>query len=369
MTDAASPARSLRPSRRNLALSAAALVLVGGAVWGLHWWSFERFMVDTDNAYARADVVTVAPLVTGRVVELAVADNQRVTAGQVLAQIDDRDYRARREAAAGAVAAAEADIAAQQARIANLGAQISQQDSVIAHSVAAATASAADAHRSELEFQRQRLLTRQAVASAQALEGAEADARRTQSQLAAANASAAAERKRLPVLATQQQAAQADLDKARAALRQAHAALDLAVLQLARTVIRAPVSGTIGQRTLRVGEYVVPGTPVMAVVPDAVYVVANYKETQVDRVRPGQPARIAVDAFGGVTLTGHVDSIAPASGAEFALLPPDNATGNFTKIVQRMPVRIRLDPGQRRARGLHPGMSVVTQIDTRESGR
>ncbi len=373
MTDTAIPPRrirlSRRPARKYATLSAAAVVLVGAVGGGLHWWSVGRFMIDTDNAYVRADVVTVAPLVSGRLVAVVVADNQRVAAGQVLARIDDRDYRARLQDAEAAVAAAQADIAAQQARIANLDAQTNQQRSVIARGAAAIDGSAADARKADLEYRRQRMLVRQDIASAQTMEGAEAAAGRSRADLAAARASLSAEQERLPVLATERQAARSDLDKAQATLRRAQAALTLAKLQLERTVICAATAGIVGQRSLRVGQYVEPGTPLLAIVPDAVFIVANYKETQVDGVRPGQPVRIAVDAFGGGRLDGRVDSFAPASGAQFALLPPDNATGNFTKIVQRMPVRIRFDPGQPRLRDLRPGMSVEVTIDTRDIAR
>jgi membrane fusion protein (multidrug efflux system) len=161
----------------------------------------------------------------------------------------------------------------------------------------------------------------------------------------------------------------AGLSQERGVLQQAQAALTLARLALGYTEVRAPVEGIVGERSLRVGQYAEVGAPLLAVVPPDAYVVANYKEVQIDRVRPGQPVDIEVDAFGGAKLEGHVDSFSPASGAQFALLPPDNATGNFTKIVQRIPLRIRLDAGQARAGDLRPGMSVITTIDTRVHAR
>jgi membrane fusion protein (multidrug efflux system) len=269
------------------------------------------------------------------------------------------------EEAEGVVAASQAELAAQEARIANLGEQAKQQRSLILEGAATVAAREADARRAGLEYQRETLLTQQQVTSAQNLETAEADAHKATAGLASARAALAAQRDRLPVLATERQAAVADLDRARGTLTQARAVLTLARIDLADTVIRAPVAGTVGQWSLRVGQYTEAGTPLMAVVPNDTYVVANFKETQIDPVRPGQPVDIEVDAFGGAALKGHVESFAPASGAQFALLPPDNATGNFTKIVQRMPIRIRVDPGQARARELRPGMSVVTTIDTR----
>lgn len=369
MTEPAVPAPHPRLSRRRATLAATALVLLGAGGYGLHWWTVGRFMIDTDNAYVRADIVTVAPLVSGRVVDVMAADNQRVAAGQILARIDGRDYRSRKDDAEAAVAAAQAEIAVQNARIENLGAQQRQQGSIIARSAAAVTASAADFRKADLELRRQSLLARQDIASARTLETAQAEAGRLRADVSGARAALSAEQQRLPVLASETQAAHADLAKAEAALRRARAALTLATLQLDRTTIRAAAAGTIGQRSLRVGQYVEPGTPLLALVPDAVFIVANYKETQVDRVRPGQPVRIVVDALGSARFHGRVDSLAPASGAQFALLPPDNATGNFTKIVQRIPVRIRIDAGQPRLGELRPGMSVETEIDARERGR
>ncbi|WP_030540656.1 HlyD family secretion protein [Sphingobium sp. DC-2] len=358
-----------RPTRRQLLIGGGGLALIVLLVFGLHWLTVGRYMVGTDNAYVRADVVTITPRIAGYVAEVLVADNQRVRAGDVLARIDDRDYRVKVAEAEGVVAAAQAEVAAQEARIANLDAQSQQQRSLLAGNVAGVSASEADARHANLEYGRQMLLKRQEVTSAQKLEAAEADAKKASASLAVAKANLAAQRDRLPVLATERQAALAELDKARAALVQAQAALTLARNALGYTVLRAPTTGVVGQRSLRVGQYAEVGTPLLAVVPDDAYIIANYKETQVGPIHPGQPADIEVDAFGGLVLKGHVESFAPASGAQFALLPPDNATGNFTKIVQRMPVRIRVDPGQARAAGLRPGMSVVTTIDTRGAAR
>ena len=365
MTELPAPDTKSPRSRRRLLLATGALALLAAIGFALHWWIGGRFMIETDNAYVRADVVAIAPRVTGTVVAVAVADNQRVRAGEVLARIDDRDYRIRVADAEGATAAARADLAAAAARIANLDARSAQQHSAIAQDVAAVSARAADAQLATLAYHRQSGLARQQITSVQLLETAEADARRTGAGLSEARAKLATSRDALPVLATERRAAAADLDKAKAVLRRAEATLAAARLDLDRTVIRAPVDGQVGQRSVRAGQYAEVGTPLMAVVPGGAYVVANYKETQIARVRPGQPVRIVVDAFGGATLAGHVDSCAPASGAQFALLPPDNATGNFTKIVQRMPLRIRIDPGQPQTKALRPGMSVETIVDTR----
>lgn len=348
------------PTRRSL-MAGGALALVAACAFGWHWWAVSRFLIETDDAYVRADVVTIAPRVAGMIVAVTVADNQQVRAGEILARIDDRDARMKVEQAEGALASARADVAGGQARIANLDAQAVQQHSAIAQADATLAARDADAHLAALDDARQATLARQQVTSDQIAQTAQASARRTSASVKEARAALSGARAHLPVLATERQAALADLDKARGLLRQAQAVLAAARLDLERTVIRAPVAGQIGQRTARAGHYADVGTPLMAVVPTGAYIVANYKETQSARIRPGQKVAVHVDAL-DATLQGHVDSFAPASGAQFALLPPDNATGNFTKIVQRLPLRITIDPGQTGL--LRPGMSVETSVDT-----
>jgi membrane fusion protein (multidrug efflux system) len=354
----------LRPNRRQFVACSCGAAIIAAAIFGVRWWTTARFMVETDNAYVRADVVTIAPRVAGNVVAVTVADNQRVRAGDVLARIDDRDFRMKVAQAEGAVISAKATVEAQKARIATIVAQSAQQQSVIEQNSAAITAREADAHFTDLELQRQTYLSQRQAGRGQNLESAEAAARKAAAELTEARATLSASRAYLLVLVTQKDAASADLDQARGALGQAEAALDVARLDLERTAIRAPVDGQVGQRSVRAGQYAAIGTPLMAIVPVGTYVIANYKETQIDRIHAGQPVEIVVDAFGGLTLKGHVDGFAPASGAQFALLPPDNATGNFTKIVQRMPLRIVIDPDQPRASDLRPGMSVETAVYT-----
>ncbi|HZU63188.1 MAG TPA: HlyD family secretion protein, partial [Novosphingobium sp.] len=285
--------------------------------------------------------------------------------GAILARIDPRDYRLKVAQAQGALAVAEAGLAAATARIANLDARAQQQRSTIAQNAAAVTARQAEAQLATQQAERQAHLARQQVTSEEKLQSAQADRRKAAAGWTQARAALAAARAQVQVLATERAAAIAAAAGARGALQQARAGLAAARLDLERTAIRAPVSGIVGQRALRLGQYADIGMPLLALVPMAPYVVANYKETQIDRIRPGQPVTVAVDALGGAVLTGRVDSFAPASGAQFALLPPDNATGNFTKIVQRMPLRIRLDAGQARLGALRPGMSVETSVDTR----
>jgi membrane fusion protein, multidrug efflux system len=353
-------------ARRHLLLMVAggAAALAAMALGG-RWWAGHRFAEETDDAYVRADVVTIAPRVAGTITQVLVADNQRVRAGDLLARIDPRDYRLKVEQAQGAVAAAAGAVAAAQAHIGHLDALARQQRSVIARDDAATAARRAEAHLADLGLARQALLAGQQVSSQEALQTAQAEQGKTAAGLRQSRAALAASRAQIGVLARERDGALADAARARGMLQQARATLAAARLDLERTALRAPVDGQVGQRVARPGQYADIGTPLMALVPMALYVVANYKETQIARIRPGQRVELAVDALGGAVLRGRVDSFAPASGAQFALLPPDNATGNFTKIVQRMPLRIRFEPGQGRLGDLRPGMSVEASVDTR----
>ncbi|WP_430390146.1 HlyD family secretion protein [Dyella sp. 20L07] len=341
-----------------------ATVIVGALLLTgiVYWWLVARFHESTDNAYVRADIVAVSPRVAGYLSDVLIRDNQEVKAGDVLAKVDDSDYKARVDFANGALAAATADVLGREAAIAHLDALADEQASHITAADADASARQAAARKASLELGRQRLLQREQIASQQQLEAAEAEAVMSASASAAARASFSASKQALVSLRIERAKAQAALDVARAELTKAQASLELARIDLAHTVITAPVGGMVGQRSLRVGQYVAVGTPLLAIVPRETYVIANFKETQLSHMQTGQPVSVEVDALGGRIVHGHIDSFSPASGAEFALLPPDNATGNFTKIVQRMPLRIALDDHS--GEPLRPGMSVVTTIDT-----
>jgi len=332
----------------------AAALLAGVAFagdFGYRYWTVGRFIESTDDAYVKADYTTVAPKVAGYIKQVLVNDNDTVKAGQVLARIDDRDFQA-------ALSQAKADVKAAEAAVTNLDAQISLQQSIIAQAHATLDASQASLAFAQSDANRaSRLITN----------GAGTQSRAEQSQSLKDQAAAAVERdqaavvaaeNKVPVLQTQREQALAQRDRAVAAARQAE-------LNLSYTDIVAAVDGTVGARSIRVGQYVTSGTQLMAVVPlHAVYVVANFKETQLTFVRPGQTVEIKVDSFPDVAIKGHVDSVSPASGLEFSLLPPDNATGNFTKIVQRIPVKIVIDD-ERFAGLLRSGMSVIPDIDTK----
>ena len=341
-----------RQTVKRAALGVALLTAVGAAATvGHDYWTVGRYLQSTDDAYLKADYTTVAPKVSGYIAEVMVRDNQRVEAGQVLARIDDRDFRA-------ALDQVRADVEAADASIRNLDAQRALQQSVIDQSRAAIAATEASLTFARQDNARYRDLMKTGFGTVQRAQQADATLREKTATLARERAGLVAAQKKIDVLATERLKAEAQRDRNAAAERQAQ-------LNLSYTTIVAPVDGTVGARSLRVGQYVQAGTQLMAVVPlQAVYVVANFKETQLTDVRPGQKATVRVDGFPNVTLRGHVDSLSPASGLVFSLLPPDNATGNFTKIVQRIPVKIMLD--DRSLTGLlRPGMSAVPTIDTR----
>jgi membrane fusion protein, multidrug efflux system len=326
--------------------------LAGAGFYGNYWWTAGRFLVSTDDAYLQADSVIISPRVAGYISAVLVEDNQPVKAGQVLARIDDNDYRT-------SLAAAGANSDAEQAEIDNLVQQIAQQQLAVVEARAAVDADQAALTFANQEYERATTLTKTGVGSVQNAQKASADLHEKQATLDHDNAALGSARKQIDVLGAQ-------VAKARATLAQLQAVRHQAELNVGYTTITAPVDGSVGVRSLRVGQYVQAGTQLMAIVPlKSVYVVANYKEIQLTDMHAGQPVAIDVDAFPGTTVHGIVDSIAPASGQEFALLPPDNATGNFTKIVQRVPVKIALDPNDPLSGRLRPGMSVEPTIDTR----
>ncbi len=356
MMTPASPV-AVAPPRRNRVLKRVglALALLAGTTaaghFGCDYWTTGRFMVSTDDAYVKADYTTVAPKVSGYVAEVLVRDNERVKTGQVLAQIDDRDFRT-------AVSQARADVAAADAAVQNIAAQIDLQQAEIAQAVAGAAATHASLAFAEADASRYHDLAGAGFGTVQRAQQTQAAREQMASQLQRDQASVLATQRKVAVLVTAKAEAAARAEHARAVQQQAE-------LNLGYTTITAAMDGTVGARTLRVGQYVAAGTQLMAVVPvDAAYLVANFKETQLVGVHPGQPVKVAVDGQPGLTFAGHVDSISPASGLEFALLPPDNATGNFTKIVQRIPVKIVFD-GASQVGLLRSGMSVEPVIDTK----
>jgi membrane fusion protein (multidrug efflux system) len=343
-------------SRAKLKRAALGLAVVAGiftgADYGRDYWTTGRYLVSTDDAYVDVHSAIISPKISGYISAVPVNDNQSVKAGDVIARVDPRDYQT-------ALDQAHANVAAAQATIETLTQQIEQQRLAVEQARQAVASDQAGLVYSEQDFQRYTDLQRTGYGTVQRAQQAQSDVVQKQAKLDSDKAGIASAEKQVAVLSAQ-------LDQARAALAQQQASEHQAELNLGYTTITAPFDGTVGVRTLQVGQYVQPGTQLMAVVPlHAVYITANYMETQLTNVRPGQPVAIAVDTFPGMVVHGHVESVAPASGQQFALLPPDNATGNFTKIVQRIPVKIALDANDPLAGQLRPGMSVEPAINTK----
>jgi membrane fusion protein (multidrug efflux system) len=346
------PSGHLVPWKGVLLAGAALIVVAAAGNYGWHYWTAGRFEVSTDDAYVKADTTVVAPKISGYLREVLVTDNQPVKSGQPLARIDDRDY-------AVAVEQAKADVASALADIDNAMASLDQQQAVIAQARSTVELDKANLLFTRQDNDRYVTLARSGAGSVQNEQQAVSKLQVAQSTLQRDAAAEMAAERRTAML-------RAQLAKAEAAVAHFDALRDQAELNLSYTTIVAPVDGVVGNRSLRAGQYVQAGTQLMAVVPaHGAYVVANFKETQLTDVRAGQPVSIDVDMFPGTVVKGHVDSVAPASGQEFALLPPDNATGNFTKIVQRIPVKITLDAGDPPGGMLRPGMSVTPVIDTK----
>jgi membrane fusion protein (multidrug efflux system) len=323
----------------------------------LRWdeWVGSAVIQTTNDAYVRAELTRLSSRVAGEVLSVAARDFQRVKAGDLLVQIDPADYQAQ-------VAQAEASVAAAQAAFDNLANQVELQYATIAQAEAQQVSAQAQELEARQEQERQQSLTQTEAGTRQKLEQATAGYARAQADVRASRAVIAAQRHQLEVLSGTKKQRAADIEAAQAALAAAR-------LKLGYTKIVAPFDGVVGERQVQPNDYVNIGSNLINIVPlPDVYVIANYKETQLTRVRPGQPVDVSVDSFPGEQLHGRVERIAPASGSQVALLPPDNATGNFTKVVQRIPVRIALDKGQALLERLLPGMSVVTQIHTDRAG-
>jgi membrane fusion protein, multidrug efflux system len=353
--------RDLKRAKQRLAikrllLSGLVLGIGLAAAWyGSRWWTVGRFIESTDDAYVGGEVTVIAPKVSGLIAEVAVTDNQAVHAGDLLVKLDDRDYRAALAKASGAVAAKEAGLA-------NLDATRRLQESMIAQADAELASAHAEMARSQSDVERYRRLASDQYASLQRFQQADADNRKAIAAADRARAALAAAQRRLEVIDTQKQEMQA-------ALAQAVADRDLAQLNLGFTELRAPIDGTVGNRSARAGAYATIGAQLIALVPArGLWVDANFKESQLARIRPGLPASIEADVLPGQVFHGHVASLAPATGAQFSVLPPENATGNFTKIVQRVPVRILLDGDASMLGSLRPGLSVTAHVDERGKG-
>ena len=347
-------AAAAKPGKRKfIMIGALALLALAAIGYGVYFVLVGRFYVSTDDAYVRANNTTLGARVSGHVAAILPRDNSIVRAGDVIFKIDDGDYRI-------AVDAAQGRIATQQATIDRIGRQVTALESAAEQAKAQLASADAALKRAGLDFDRQQTLSTKGFASRAAFEVSEAS--RDQGIAAVKSAQAAYDAARDNVEVTKAQQAEA-----RAQLAELQTQLAKAERDLAFTAVRAPVDGTFSNRLVNTGDFIQAGQRLANVVPlNDVFIDANYKETQLKRIRPGQPVNISVDAYGHRKFAGIVDSISPAAGSVFTLLPPDNATGNFTKIVQRLPVRIRVPKDVAKQNLLRAGMSVYITVDTRE---
>ncbi|MGE3876593.1 MAG: HlyD family secretion protein [Parvibaculaceae bacterium] len=351
------PARPKRKGVRRLALLlAAAMAVTAGSWFGYHWWTTGRFMVSTDDAYVGADFTAISPRISGYVMQVEAETNRPVKAGDPLITLDDSDERL-------AVAAAETQVSSQLAAIDRIDRQTDAAKTAVTQAQATIASAQADLDLAAADLKRAQRLKQSDFVSAQALEQANAKQEKAEASMQTAKAGLTSAEANVAVLAAQRVEAERALDQNRNTLARKK-------LDLERTVIRAPFDGVIGNRNVQAGQFVSPGQRLLALVPlSQVYVDANYKETQLADIHVGAPAEISVDAYDDTPVTGTVESIAPASGAVFSLLPPDNATGNFTKVTQRVAVRIAVPAKVAAESLLRPGMSVVVSIDSRAGGK
>jgi membrane fusion protein (multidrug efflux system) len=342
---------------RRLSLGLLAVTAIGGGAWyGDNWWRVGRFIMTTDDAYVGGDVTPISPHVSGFVAAVLVRDNQFVHAGQPLLRIDPADFEA-------ALDHARAVQAERQAALTTLVAQQQLQRSVLAEAAADLAARKAEAAFAESDAKRYRTLAQSEAGSRQDAERALSGVQTAQAEVAAAQAKQDAAGQQLTLIATQ-------IAGAEATIRQATADLHTASLNRGYTEIDAPIDGYVGDRSAQRGAYVTAGTNLLSLVPaEGLWVDANFKEDDLARMRPGEPARIVADVLPGRVFHGHLGSLAPATGAVFSVIPPQNATGNFTKIVQRVPVRVLLDAADARLGLLRAGLSVTASVDTRGEDR
>ena len=341
-------------ARKLLLLSALALAIVGGAgSFGYRWWTVGRFIESTDDAYVGAHNTTLAAKVAGYIATIAVEDNTQVRAGDVIATIDEGDFRL-------AVDQARDKVATQKATIDRIGRQVVAQQAAVDQAKAQLASAQAASARAQLELDRQQTLAQRDYASRQTLEQAQSSRDQATAGVQSAQAAVDAAQANVEVLKGQQQEAARTLDELNTALAKAERDLSF-------TRVLAPFDGIVGNKAAEVGNFVQPAARLMALVPlNASYVDANFKETQLADIKPGQKVDVAIDALGGKVIEGTVTSIAPASGAQFSLLPPDNATGNFTKVVQRVPVRVTFSDEVLKSAPLRPGLSDVATVHTRD---
>ena len=359
------PKKPLNPLIKVLLILLAIAVVVAIIAYAIYWWTRGSYYQSTNDAYLQADQVDISPRISGFVDQVLVGDNQNVRAGQVLVRISSRDYTARTDSDRAQVAEAQASILEADAQIRQQEAQIAQSEAQLAQSRAQERQYAASAQFDRSQASRYRPLARAGAETDEKSAQYASQARQSDAQLQSARAQAAADGAKVEYARRQIDVYRAQRLSADAKVAEAQAKLASDQVDLNGAELVSPTDGRVGDRTVRFGEYLQAGTRVMTIVPvQAIWLKANFKETQIGLMRVGQPASITVDALSGVTLHGEVESFSPGTGAQFSLTPTDNATGNFTKITQRVPVRIRVDAGEQAREVLVPGLSVKATVDT-----
>ena len=360
--------RKLKRVRATLFGLGLAVLVGGGGVWAKNWWELRQLAVRTDNAYVRGNTAIIASLVDGYIEDIHVTSHQRVRPGDPLATIRGERFEAAVDSARAELRAAEADVEIGLASVEHMRARRRLQASLIDRAAARVEAAQAREEQAEREVARYRELLERQTGSRQKYEAVVTAHRTATADRARAAAELVAAREEIPVFDSEILRLEREIDRLRALVLHAAAALDAAEIALSDTLVAAPVAGVIGNLRVEPGMYTEAGWPMMAVVPlYDTYIIANFKETQLSRLRSGQEVGIEIDAFPGVALTGVLDSVAPASAAEFSLLPSQNATGNFVKVVQRVPVKIFYTVPEALAGRVVPGMSVVVTVDARET--
>lgn len=341
-------------SKKYLITISTSVICVLAAYFLGNWWFVSRFIESTNNAYVRAEITRVSSQVEGYVQEVFVKDNQKVNKKDILAIIQPEEFQARLSQGQANLKKAESEARA-------VTYKISLQESIIKESKSDLDALIADSNLAKRELERAKGLVKENAASIKLFDKAVAEDTRAKARVEGAKANHTGANKQKEIL-------EIELSALNAEISQKSSAVDLLEISLSRTQIRAPISGFIGNRLIRVGQFVRPGTHLLAIVPDKlIWIEANFKETQLKRIKKGQQVRMKVDSYPNEELFGRVESLAPASGAEFSLLPPENATGNFSKIVQRIPIKIFLEEGFITSGRFKPGMSVTVEVNTKNS--
>lgn len=350
---AVAPAPSAPKKRRSFVLPVVVLAFLAGAGWyGYDWWTNGRFMVSTDDAYIEGDIATISPKVTGYVAKVNVVANQEVKAGDVLATLDNGDYQ-------NALDQANAQIETEQLSLSRIDAQIEGAKASLVQAQAQKTALEATVRGAEIKQKRQSDLQAKSVGTTADLDDANTALDQAKANLAGGDANIVAAQANIAILEAQRK-------EAEGSVRTLEIQRDKAARDLSFTVLKAPYDGVVGNRSVQEGDLVSPGQRLMALVPTRqLYIDANFKETQIQHLVAGSKVNVHVDAYSDYPVVGTVESIAPASGSVFSMLPPENATGNFTKIIQRVPVRIALPQDALDSGRLRAGLSVVVDVDTR----